>query len=205
MVAAGGDGTISEVMNGLARATPAGETVGKLGILPLGTGNDFADIIGCQRNLFEAAQLIGRGRTRRVDLGYAKIVGPDIQRDRYFDNNMGVGFEAHVTLESYSVKWLSGVSLYVVAALKSLRSYHAPQVEMSWEDEGGRLQHHSQRVLLVTVGNSPRTGGGFYLTPDALLDDGLLDIGILDNVSRWRILGLLPKALKAHTPTILRS
>ncbi|NJN82202.1 MAG: diacylglycerol kinase family lipid kinase, partial [Caldilineaceae bacterium] len=52
----------------------------------------------------------------------------------------------------------------------------------------------------VTVGNSPRTGGGFYLTPDALLDDGLLDIGILDNVSRWRILGLLPKALKgAHT------
>lgn len=200
VVAVGGDGTISEVVNGLAQATPAGQTVGRLGILPLGTGNDFADIVGCSRDLATAARAIAAGQTRTVDLGHTLVESGDQQIERYFDNNMGVGFEAWVTLESYKVKRLSGALLYVVAALRALRSCPAPHVTATWHLADGTQQEYADNALMISVGNSNRTGGGFYLTPDARLDDGLLDVGVAAAVSRWRILRLLPKALKgAHT------
>lgn len=200
VVAVGGDGTISEVVNGLAQATPAGQVVGKLGILPLGTGNDFADIVGCSRDLATAARTLAAGQTRLVDLGHTLIEHNGQKVERYFDNNMGVGFEAWVTLESYKIKRLRGALLYVVAALRALRSCPAPHITATWELADGTPGHYSDHALMISIGNSCRTGGGFYLTPDARLDDGLLDVGIAAAVSRWRILRLLPKALKgAHT------
>lgn len=200
IAAVGGDGTISEVMNGLAQATPDGQSVGKLGILPLGTGNDFADIVGCPRDLDAAARALAAGKTRRVDLGYTVITTEKEEIRRYFDNNMGVGFEAWVTLESYKIKRLRGALLYVVAALRTLRTCPAPFVDATWETANGVTQRRADAALMISIGNSCRTGGGFYLTPDAQLDDGLLDVGVAAAVSRWRILRLLPKALKGtHT------
>jgi YegS/Rv2252/BmrU family lipid kinase len=195
IVAVGGDGTISEVVNGMAQATPPGQPVGKLGILPLGTANDFAAMAGCPRDLHSAAQAVGRGETRRVDLGFTQIRTADATVQRYFDNNLGVGFEAWVTLESYKIKRLTGTLLYVVAALRALRTCPAYHIDTVWEDATQGRQQRSQRTLLISVGNSRRTGGGFYLTPDARLDDGLLDVGLAAAVSRLRILWLLPKAL----------
>jgi YegS/Rv2252/BmrU family lipid kinase len=200
VAAVGGDGTISEVMNGLAQATPEGQSVGKLGILPLGTGNDFADIVGCPRDLDAAARALAVGKTRRVDLGHTVITTGQQEIRRYFDNNMGVGFEAWVTLESYKIKRLRGALLYVVAALRTLRTCPAPFVDATWETAAGVTERRADAALMISIGNSRRTGGGFYLTPDAKLDDGLLDVGVAAAVSRWRILRLLPKALKGtHT------
>ncbi len=195
VVAVGGDGTISEVMNGLAQATPPGEIVGKLGLLPLGTGNDFADMVGCARQLEQAAQVIAAGKTRRIDLGHARVSTGNQTIQRYFDNNMGVGFEAHVTLESYKIKRLRGTLLYVVAALRALNSYRPPHMDIHWETAEYETGQHNQKTLLVSIGNSPRTGGGFYLTPDAKMDDELLDVGIAKAISPLRVLFLLPKAL----------
>jgi diacylglycerol kinase family enzyme len=119
--------------------------------------------------------------------------------ERYFGNNMGLGFEAQVTLESYAIKRLAGELRYVAAALRALRRYHAPLVELCWETPDGRWQERIQHALLISLGNSPRTGGVFYLTPDAVLDDGLLDLGVARMLPRWRILMLLPKVLRgAH-------
>lgn len=195
VVAVGGDGTISEVMNGLAQATPAGESVGKLGLLPLGTGNDFADMVGCDRRLEQAARVLAAGKTRRIDLGHAIVRTGDQTIQRYFDNNMGVGFEAMVTLESYKLKRLPGTLLYVVAALRALNSYRPPHMEIDWKTANHESGHHAEKTLLVSIGNSPRTGGSFYLTPDAKLDDELLDVGIAKAISPLRVLFLLPKAL----------
>jgi diacylglycerol kinase (ATP) len=200
IVAAGGDGTVSEVVNGMAQATPVGETVGTLALFPIGSGNDLADMTGVPRDLDAAAQRIVAGRTRRIDLGRTLLHGPKGVVERYFDNNLGIGFEAKVTLESYKIRSLRGTLLYLVAALRALRSYQAPQVDIAWETDADKYESTQQTVLLISVGNSPRTGGGFYLVPEARLDDGLMDVGIAEALSRPRILMLLPRVMVgSHT------
>jgi YegS/Rv2252/BmrU family lipid kinase len=210
IIAAGGDGTLSEVVNGLAQATPPGALVGPIGVLPVGSANDLAAMAGCPFDIIAAAQAIVAGRTRRVDLGYATLTSGATTLHRYFDNNVGIGFEAWVTLESYKIRWLRGVPLYFLAALRALRNCPAPLVKLAWQAANGEVHQRTQRTLMISVGNSRRTGGGFFLTPDARLDDGLLDIGIAGAVSRLRILWLLPKVLRGqHTSdpafTLVRS
>jgi diacylglycerol kinase (ATP) len=195
VVAAGGDGTVSEVVNGLAQATPTGEPVGRLGIIPIGSGNDFAATVGCPLELRRAVATIQTGAIRRVDLGGAAIHTGAATIHRHFMNNLGIGFEAWVTLESYKIKWLRGLPLYIAAALRALRTYPTPTINVTWETVNGEVHRRTQPTLLISVGNGPRTGGGFYLTPDALFDDSQLDVGIAAAVSRLRILWLLPKAI----------
>jgi diacylglycerol kinase (ATP) len=200
VVAAGGDGTVSEVLNGIAQMTPAGAVVGRLAIMPVGSANDFADMAGCPSDVVAVAQAIAHGQTRRVDLGHATIHSAGAMIERYFDNNIGIGFEAWVTLESYKIRFLRGVPLYGLAALRALRNCPTPVMHTSWKTPNDEGQRCSQPTLLISVGNSRRTGGGFYLTPEARLDDGQLDVGIAAAVSRPRILWLLPQALRGkHT------
>jgi YegS/Rv2252/BmrU family lipid kinase len=210
IIAAGGDGTVSEVVNGLAQATPPGELVGPIGVLAVGSANDFAAMAGCPLDIATAVQAIVAGHTRQVDLGCATLKTGATTLRRYFDNNVGIGFEAWVTLESYKIRWLRGAPLYILAALRALRQCPAPLVQIAWEAANGEVHQRTQQTLMISVGNSPRTGGGFFLTPEARLDDGLLDIGIAGAVSRLRILRLLPKALRGqHTSdpafTLVRS
>jgi YegS/Rv2252/BmrU family lipid kinase len=195
VVAAGGDGTISEVVNGLVQAAPLHEPAGRLGLLPIGSGNDFATMVGCPVKWEEAVQRLAAGEERLIDLGHASWVTENGTQARYFDNNMGVGLEAAVTLESYSIQRLSGSALYVAAALKTLRGYQSPDLSLVCELADGELWRRSGPTLMVSIGNSPRAGGGLYLTPDALLDDGLLDVGVADAVPTRRVLQLLPMAL----------
>jgi len=202
VVAAGGDGTVSEVINGLAQAAADDEPVGKLGLLSVGSANDFADLLGVPRDLHKAAQTLQASRLRQVDLGNTLIQNEagstPATVQRYFGNNVGIGFEAWVTLESYKIRWLRGAPLYTFAALRALRTCPKPYVDATWETQNGVIHRQAQRSLMISVGNSRRTGGGFYLNPEAVHDDGLLDVGIAADVSRWRILQLLPKALKGQ-------
>ncbi len=207
IVAAGGDGTISEVINGMVGASQPDATAGhgshpiaqpvegKLGLIPLGSGNDFATVLGYSSNIEHAVQKIVKGNTRRCDLGKATLVIAGQPSVRYFGNNLGVGFEAQVAIESSRIKRLRGSLLYVLATLLALRRYHSPQVRLRWEASNGVWHEQHKAVLLISVGNSPRMGGGFYMTPHAQLDDGLLDLGIANALPRWRILQLLPKVL----------
>lgn len=197
IAAAGGDGTIHEVVNGLAQATPEEETVAGLALLPAGSGNDFSDLIGAPRAYDEAVEAIRRGVTRRVDLGRVEAFdGRNVVR-RYFDNNLGVGFEAQVTVESGKVKRLRGFAIYLWAVLRALRAYEQPRLEMAWSDGEGAAHQAVKRMLLISIGNGSRVGGGFYLTPDAVMDDGLLDLTLVDALSRLDILRLLPRAMTA--------
>lgn len=201
VVAAGGDGTVSEVVNGLAQAADAAGPVGNLGILPLGSGNDFADMVGIPRDLAAAARILAGGQMRCCDLGYARVTAAGQTVERYFANSVGAGFEAQVTIESNKIERLRGVAIYVVAAVRALLHYRTPDIELTWVDAAGAAQVRKGPVLLISVGNSPRSGGGFYLTPTARLDDGLLDLGIADAIARWRVLLLLPKALQGNHVT----
>ena len=195
VAAAGGDGTVHEVVNGLAEATPEDKTVEGLAVLPAGSGNDFADVVGASRDFDEAVNAIRVGNTRSVDLGLVEAYdGRDTLR-RYFDNNLGIGFEAQVTAESRKIKRLRGFVIYLWATLRALRAYDQPFFEVVWTDGDGNRHETAKPMLLVSIGNTRRTGGAFYLTPDAVMDDGLLDLAFADALSQFGILNLLPRAM----------
>ncbi len=182
VVAAGGDGTINEVVNGLMEAAGNHE-VGPLAILPVGTANDLADMLALPRELNEVCQRIARGRTRLLDVGQVN--------NRYFTNNSAVGLEPMVSLAHEQMRWLTGNFRYIAAAVKAIVEAKPWQMWLSW-DTGT----YEGPITLVSVGNSRRTGGVFYMTPKALLDDGLLDFVYGVGMGRWQMLRLLPKTLK---------
>lgn len=195
IAAAGGDGTVNEVVNGMAQATPEGAVVGPLAVLPMGSGNDFSDMVGLSREVARSIQTIQAGHTRDIDLCRATVIAEGREIVRYFDNNMGAGFEAQVTVESRKITRLRGFAIYLWAVIRALRQYDQPHFHVAWTDESGQVHEVEQRSLLVTLGNSKRTGGGFFMTPDALMDDGLLDMGIARSLNTPRILALLPQVM----------
>jgi YegS/Rv2252/BmrU family lipid kinase len=193
LIAAGGDGGISEVVNGLmqsggADALPAGP----IGLLPLGTANDVTDGLGIPRNLEDAIKVITAGKERVIDLGMVN--------GRYFDNNSAIGLEPIVTIENIRLTWLKGVVRYMVSAVLAILKKPTWQVEMTWD--GG---NYEGSLALVSVGNSNRTGGVFYMTPDAKMDDGKLDFVFAPALGRVRMFQLLPKTQTGdhiHEPDI---
>lgn len=193
IVAVGGDGTVNEVVNGLAQATPEGETIGTLAFCAIGTGNDFADMSGAQRGAEAFVQRLAAGRTRLVDLGRGTFASSSQQIVRYFDNNVGMGFEAQVTVDSNRVKSVTGPLRYLVAVFKALRYYRSPHMDVCWRNAASEWQKRGHAAFMVSLGNSRRTGGMFYVTPDAVMDDGLLDMAIVPHKSKLEVLWLLPK------------
>jgi diacylglycerol kinase (ATP) len=186
VIAAGGDGTISEVVNGLAMA--AGKAlndrpVGPLGILPLGTANDLVDNLGLPKDLDEAAYVIASGNTKLIDL--CKV------NQRYFDNNSAIGLEPFITLVQQKLKRLKGTSRYLVATLMGVYANPKWTMKLTWEDG-----EYYGPITLVTVGNSPRTGGIFYVTPHANPFDGLLTFVFGYMPTRRQTLKLLPRTMK---------
>lgn len=199
IVAAGGDGTVSEVVNGLAQINPGAPIATKVAVVSVGSGNDFAHAWNVAQSPTAMASAIARGETRPCDLGHVTIQAGGKTIERYFNNNFGTGLDSQVTLESLKIKRLQGVMLYGMAALRALWRLETPVVKIEWESADGVMHRYEAPISLVSVGNTPRSGGGFQLTPGAQMDDGLLDLGIADAMSRWQLLQLLPKALQgAH-------
>lgn len=180
VIAAGGDGTVSEVVNGLMLAGDGARASLLLGVIPIGTGNDFAEMAGVPREIEAAVEAIAAGPTRRVDVGRVN--------DRYFDNNAAIAMEPRVTIASTRIKWLSGNSRYVVALLRSLLRLTTWKMRVHWDD--GQFEGE---LLLLSVCNSPRTGGKFRMAPRASMSDGLLDVVMVPKVSRMRIARILPR------------
>lgn len=182
VVAAGGDGIVNEVSNGLLQA--AGEAqAGILGIIPLGTANDLANVLQIPLDTIAACHRLAAGATRLIDVGAVN--------DRYFVNNSAVGLEPVVTATHDRMRWVKSNLRYVLAALKSLGQPNLWPMRLRWGDSS-----FEGSINLVSVGNSNRTGGLFYMTPHAKLDDGLLDFVYATNLNRWQMLWLLPQTLK---------
>jgi YegS/Rv2252/BmrU family lipid kinase len=178
----GGDGTINEVVNGIARGASTDDWPA-FGVIPLGSVNDFVDNLGLPKDLNQAARVIAAGATRKIDLGMVN--------DRYFTNNAAIGLEPYVTLIQQRIQRLKGNFRYLVATLIGVRDNPSWTMHLEWE--GGDYQG---LVSLVTVGNSPRTGGIFFMTPHADPFDGKLTFvfGYLQN--RRQILKVLPSTTK---------
>ncbi len=190
VVAAGGDGTINEVINGLLRAAGDGPTV-PFGIVPLGTANDFNLMAGLPPTLAESVAVIARGQTRPIDAGQVN--------ERFFINNSAAAMEPMVTLENIKMKRLSGEVRYIVALLRALAKLKPWQMSLTW-DGGG----YEGPAYLLSVCNSARTGG-FMMAPGALLDDGFLDMVFAPQVSKGQVINILLKLMRGehiHHPAV---
>ncbi len=184
IIAAGGDGSISEVVNGMLEAAGGGELAVPLGVLPLGSANDLVDNLGLPHDLPSSAAIISAGKTRRIDL--CQVNG------RYFDNNSAIGLEPYITLIQQKISWLKGSLRYMAATVRGVLD--GPQWSMHLEWENGEYRGP---ITLVTVGNCPRTGGVFYVTPHADPFDGLLTFVYGYMPTRLQILRLLPRTMKS--------
>ena len=185
LVVAGGDGSIHEATNGIMRAAHDAA----LGIVPTGTGNDFAKASNIPLDWEEATRSLARRlasgeRSRNVDVGRIN--------DKYFANGAGIGFDAKVTriARSYRVHIVDLV--YLLAIFRGMADGIAtPHMRITSSDTvwDGPL-------TLANVANGPWIGGMFHIAPDARNDDGTFDLLIAAPVSRTRIMALLPKLMR---------
>jgi diacylglycerol kinase (ATP) len=184
VIAAGGDGTIGELVNGLAHAANSErDLLGPLGILPLGTANDMAYALNIPSDIQAAAQVIKTGNIQRMDVGKVN--------DLYFANNSAAGLEPYVTTKQVRITWISGIFRYLVAAIWAIMERPTWAADIKWDDG----EYHGP-ISLVTVGNGPRSGGVFYMIPHADPFDGKLTFVYGYRSTRRAMLSTLPRAMK---------
>jgi len=184
IIAAGGDGTIGETINGLARAAQNDQALlGPFGVMPLGSANDLVDNLGLPKDLAGAARVIAAGKTRRMDVGSVNGL--------IFANNSAIGLEPYITLKQERITWIKGILRYLVAAVWGILDKPLWSAQIEWE--GGQYQGP---VILVTVGNGARTGGVFYMAPHADLFDGKLTFVYGMRRTRRGMFAVLPKTMK---------
>ncbi len=177
IIAVGGDGTLHEVIQELDLERHW------LGLVPRGSGNDFAWMNGWTGDLDACTDRIAAGVEHRVDLG--------LWDGGRFHTSVGVGFEAQVNYESHRIKHLRGTAIYLAALARTLSNLKTYPVKLDWE--GGTWEGE---MLLASIGNGRRVGGAFLLTPDARNDDGLLDLCFTPRVGLLRLLSILPRTFK---------
>lgn len=195
IVAAGGDGTVNEVINGILQAEMEAANQAALGVLCIGRGNDFADGVGIPYELEDACKLLVEDKRRSIDIG--RVVGGLHPEGHYFGNCVGVGFDAVATIEVAKLPRLGGFLSYLIAVMKTIFLYYrGPMIKIVYDDH-----ILTQPSLLVSIMNGRRLGGGFWMAPKAEPDDGYFDLCIAHQVSRSRILTLIPHFLRGTQST----
>jgi diacylglycerol kinase (ATP) len=191
IIAAGGDGTIGETVNGMARAAGSmDKPLGPLGIMPLGSANDLVVNLGLPKDLNEAAKVIAAGKTDLIDVCKCN--------DRFFVNNSAAGLEPYTTTKQEKIHWIKGMGRYLVAAVQGIMDKPEWNAKMEWD--GGSF---TGPLSLVSVGNNRLTGGVFYMTPHADPRDGKLTFSYGYRNSRLGLFQALPRTMKPDKGSFL--
>ncbi|MFJ8247671.1 diacylglycerol kinase [Peribacillus asahii] len=182
VIAAGGDGTIYEVVNGLARA----EKRPKLGIIPTGTTNDFARALHLPKSIEGAADIIADGHTMPIDIGK--------MNDKYFINIAGGGRLTELTYEVPSkLKTMLGQLAYYIKGIEMLPSFKASEVTIEYD---GKL--FEGEIMLFLVANTNSVGGFEKLAPDASLNDGMFTLLILKKANLADFVRIVTLAIRGE-------
>jgi YegS/Rv2252/BmrU family lipid kinase len=184
IVAVGGDGTVNDVLNGIARTSAA------LGVIPGGSGNDFIRSINKHK---EMKKIIN-------DNIYGKIVKSDIGicNGKYFINVASSGFDAQVVMETQNAKKIfSGSLAYIAAVIKTIFMYKGRKAKIKIDN-----LVFEENTLLVAVANGKYYGGGMLPAPKAEMDDGYFDICHIKHVGKAKMLILFPKFIKGKHESI---
>jgi len=168
-VAAGGDGTCNEVVNGLLTRRPRSATPPLFGIIPVGRGNDFSSTPKIPEDVEKAVKILVEEKVQPLDVGFVK--GGFFADGRYFINGVGIGFDAKVGFEAAKMKIKTGISYYLGALITLWKYEKSPVVRMNYDEREVTLAS-----VIISIVNGRRMGGSFFMGPNALLDDGQLDI-----------------------------
>jgi YegS/Rv2252/BmrU family lipid kinase len=187
VIALGGDGTVHEVINGLMQVPE--DRRPRLGVVPMGSGNDFAFAVGVSNDPPEALRKALTGTPRKVDIG---LVEDDLGRREYWDNTLGIGFDATVTYRSHSLPVVRGFLMYFVALMQTIMLNHVPVKLTFASDE----ENWEAPKLMLVVCNGPREGGGFHVAPEARPDDGIFHYATIKDVSRFTMFRLVPEVMR---------
>jgi diacylglycerol kinase (ATP) len=181
---AGGDGTLNEVINGVAEVPGALARV-TFGLVPLGTGNDFARALGVPEDVSGALDVVAQGRVAEVDLGRLG--------DRCFINVSAGGFVADVSdAVDPKLKSLAGKLAYLIGGAGALLDHEPVDLEVTIDDAPPRLASTS----LFAVCNSRLVGGGRLIAPYAVVDDGLFDVCMVKAMKTLELVGLLSEVAR---------
>ncbi|HMD06402.1 MAG TPA: diacylglycerol kinase family protein [Candidatus Acidoferrum sp.] len=197
LLAFGGDGTFQALVN----AAYGSDAI--LGVLPAGGGNDFAAALQLPNDPVAAAQAVLRAQPRRVDLARARTADG---RMRFYLGGGGLGVDAEAARHATGAfrRW-PGRSRYIASALRAFCTSRAIGVRAEFPQSD--LPPLEVNSLLAAVLNTPTYGAGIRLAPDARLDDGWLDVVIVEDLSVFQVLALLPRLLMSgelRTPHIKR-
>lgn len=188
VVAAGGDGTVHEVVNGIMSAP--GETPA-LGLIPIGTGNDFVKMVPGSSSPSEAYDTLAAGRVAAVDVGVARWA----DGSEYFINAMGTGIDVEVVRQMRRSGWMPGMMIYLAALMRALVKYRPVGVTIDVDGVEAR-----GRIMILAVCNGPSIGGAFRVCPAARPDDGILDACLVRQIPLHRIVRVVPRVLRGtHT------
>ncbi len=183
---AGGDGTLNEVLNGVAAVEGA---LGRItfGLVPLGTGNDFAAGLGIPEEVEAALDVLAMGRVIEVDVGSLN--------DRRFVNVSAGGFIAEVSdAVNPQLKTLAGKLAYLVGGAQVLMDYKPVRARFRiTADDGGTAEEREMSLEMFAVCNSRLVGGGRLIAPHALMDDGLLDVCVIEEMPMLEFIALLTR------------
>ena len=197
IIACGGDGTISEVVNGIIESN----TEAELGVLPSGTGGDFRRTLRMPTNVAAAARALREGRTRAIDAGRVTFINDSVEREtRFFINVASFGMSTAVldkTASGEAKKWIPGFAprkltsrlSYAAATVQTTFSSKPTEVHVQLDD----LPERRFRVAEFCVANARFYGGAMKIAPDAKLDDGKFDIITIGESSAFRILANSPR------------
>jgi len=178
----GGDGTVNEVVNGIAGTSSA------IGVIPTGSGNDFVRSLHPEMDIKALIAQSIDGIEKSIDL--AKV------NDKYFVNISSIGFDANVVFNAMKFKKKPGITgsmAYVLSIIYTVFKHKINRIRV--DIDGSKFEMDS---LLVAVANGKYYGGGMMPVPGAVLDDGMLDICLVSEVSRRTILTLFPKYMKGQ-------
>lgn len=186
VLAAGGDGTVSEVATGLINSQMT------LGILPLGTYMNIAKMLSVPTDLEKAVMLVKLNRTRKIDVGQVlEISGNKPKENIYFLENSGIGMEAE--LQEATLKWEKGDWSQIIKMMRILLDFYTQKITIKIDDK--EITTHAS---LVEISNGPWTGAALNLAPDAKLNDHRLTVSVF-RMQRWELLKIFAKIL-THNP-----
>ena len=189
VIAAGGDGTVHEVANGLLRAYAQGVDGPVLGVLPVGTGNDFAKLVGPLNDLERSLDIVARGELRRYDAAIATWGG----QDHWFVNAAGTGIDVEVVRQILKRRGRPSPAVfkYLAAVLRALVTYRAIPLRIRFD---GRVLERD--TMIIVAGNGRCVGGGFWICPVAEPEDGRFDICIVNRLSYLGALHAIPLIMR---------
>lgn len=184
VVAVGGDGTVHEVINGIM-SLPA-EKRPRLGIVPMGSGNDFSHAAGIDQKPETALIHALTGKPRKIDIG---LIEDEHGRKEYWDNSVNIGFGGSVNIYSHSLPVVRGFLMYLLAVLGvMIRRYDVLPLKIKSDSK-----EWQEDLMMLAVCNGPREGGGFQTAPGATIDDGMLNYTAVKKVSRPMMFRLIPE------------